>query len=143
MLKKLIVTAATAAAVSVPLAGGAWAHPPSDLGSSNPGPANNDNGIGQGGVPKVAGGLLDSAGAPNPNGPGNPVPLGKVYSTIANEDGNVPDGVGVFVNNFYETYGGIPNPGFGPTPPGIATKTFTPGCSSGHTATLGGGSICN
>ncbi len=142
MLKKLFVTAATAAAVSVPLAGVAWADPPSDPGSSSPG-APNDNGIGQGGVPKVAGGLLDSAGAPNPNGPGSPVPPGKVYSTIAKEDGNVPDGVGVFVNNFYETYGGIPNPGFGRTPPGIATKTFTPGCSSGHTATLGGGSICN
>jgi hypothetical protein len=138
MLKKLFITAAAAAAVSVPLAGVAWADP----GSSSPGTANG-NGIGQGGVPKVAGGLLDSAGAPNPNGPGNPVPPGSIYSTIAKGPGNVPDGAGAFINNFYETYGHISDPGFGPTPPGIATKTFTPGCSSGHTVTLGGGSICN
>ncbi|MGY4650337.1 hypothetical protein ACVWWN_004133 [Mycobacterium sp. URHB0021] len=83
MLKKLVLTAAAAAAVSVPLAGGVWADRPSDRGSSHPGAPNNDNGIGQGGVPKVAAGLLDSAGAPNPNGRGNPVPVGKVYSTIA------------------------------------------------------------
>ena len=44
MLKKLFVTAAAAAAVSVPLAGVAWADPPSDPDSSsnptNPKPNN-------------------------------------------------------------------------------------------------------
>ena len=42
MLKKLFVTAAAAAAVSVPLAGVAWAEPPADPG------AGNGNGIGKG-----------------------------------------------------------------------------------------------
>jgi hypothetical protein len=41
MLKKLFITAAAAAAVSVPLAGVAWADRPSDPGS-------NGSGIGQG-----------------------------------------------------------------------------------------------
>ena len=44
MLKKLFVTAAAAAAMSVPLAGAAWADKPDDPGS-------NGNGIGQGGIP--------------------------------------------------------------------------------------------
>ena len=48
MLKKLFVTAAAAAAVSVPLAGVAWA----DTGDSN------GNGIGAGGVPQKAGTVL-------------------------------------------------------------------------------------
>ena len=51
MLKKLFVTAAAAAAVSVPLAGVAWADKPSDPGS-------NGKGLGQGGVPAAAGGYL-------------------------------------------------------------------------------------
>jgi hypothetical protein len=37
MLKKLLVTAAAAAAVSVPLAGVAWADKPSDPGSNGKG----------------------------------------------------------------------------------------------------------
>jgi hypothetical protein len=41
MLKKLFITAAAAAALSVPLAGVAWADPPSDPGST-------DSGVGQG-----------------------------------------------------------------------------------------------
>ena len=53
MLKKLFVTAAAAAAVSVPLAGVAWADPPSDPGS-------NGNGIGKGGIPNKTGNFLDT-----------------------------------------------------------------------------------
>ena len=37
MLKKLFVTAAAAAAMSVPLAGGAWADKPDDPGAGNQG----------------------------------------------------------------------------------------------------------
>ena len=44
MLKKLVVTAIAAAAMTVPLAGVAWAAPSTDAGS-------NGNGIGAGGVP--------------------------------------------------------------------------------------------
>ena len=49
MLKKLFVTAAAAVAVSVPLAGVAWAEPPADPGS-------NGDGMGAGGIPSVIGG---------------------------------------------------------------------------------------
>ncbi len=67
MLKKLFITAAAAAAVSVPLAGIAQAAP-SDNG--------NDGGVGKGGIPARAGAVLDSVNTPpnepplNPNGVG-------------------------------------------------------------------------
>jgi hypothetical protein len=47
MLKKLFISAAAAATVSGPLAGAAWADPPSDRGPSSPGTPSG-NGIGQG-----------------------------------------------------------------------------------------------
>ena len=158
MIKKLFISAAAAAAVSVPLAGAAWADPPSDPGSSSPGTPSG-NGIGQGGVPKKAGSYFDSISAANPglpplnpNGTGAPIPPGKVFSTIAKQPGNTPDATAAFVNTVYGAYalepGGVPPvTTFGKIPPGLATKTFTPGCSSGHTATdpnlNGGGPICH
>ena len=159
MIKKLFITAAAAAAVSVPLAGAAWADPPSDPGSSSPGTPSG-NGIGQGGVPKKAGSYFDSVSAANPglpplnpNGSGAPIPPGKVFSTVAKLPGNTPDALGGFVNTIYGAYGtpetgGVPTaPTFGKTPPGLATKTFTPGCLSGRTATdpniNGGNSVCH
>jgi hypothetical protein len=63
MLKKLFITAAAAAAMSVPFAGVAWAEPPSDPGSS-------DNGVGPGGVPEKLGNFLDSMGG-HPSGLGH------------------------------------------------------------------------
>ena len=158
MIKKLFITAAAAAAVSVPLAGAAWADPPSDPGSSSPGTPSG-NGIGQGGVPKKAGSYFDSISAANPglpplnpNGSGAPIPPGKVFSTVAQMPGNTPDALGGFVNTIYGAYGTPESGGpvvttFGKTPPGLATKTFTPGCLSGRTATdpaiNGGGSVCH
>ena len=144
MLKKLFVTAAAAAAVSVPLAGMAWADPPSDPGS-------NGKGIGQGGVPTRAGNVLDSIptppGAPsaNPN-PGQPVTPGSVVKGVAqnpNLPNKVPDAFGQTLTGFWSVY---PLPGSDPgsapanlvvgsTPPGLGTKVFTPGCSHGHVAT--------
>ena len=109
MIKKLFITAAAAAAVSVPLAGAAWAAPPSDPGSpGNP----SGNGIGQGGVPEKAGSYFDSLSAANPglpplnpNGTGAPIPPGKVFSTIAKQPGNTPDATAAFVNTVYGAYG--------------------------------------
>jgi hypothetical protein len=160
MLKKLFVTAAAAAAVSVPLAGVAWADPPSGPGSSSNAGTPNGNGIGQGGVPQKAGAFLDSVSADpansglpnlNPNGSG-PVAPGTVYSNIAKLPGSTPDATAGFVNQVYGAYatpeaGGVPVvTSFEVAPPGMATKTFTPGCSSGHTATdpavNGGNSVC-
>jgi hypothetical protein len=59
MIKKLFITAAAAAAVSVPLAGAAWADPPSD---NNP-PGQGATGPG---VPHEAGSYFDSVSAANP-----------------------------------------------------------------------------
>lgn len=157
MIKKLFITAAAAAAVSVPLAGAAWADPPSDAGSSSPGTPSG-NGIGQGGVPKKAGSYFDSVSAANPglpnlnpNGSG-PIAPGTEFSTIAKLPGNTPDALGGVVNSIYGAYG-TPETGgvpvvttLGKTPPGMATKTFTHGCSSGRTATdpavNGGNPVC-
>ena len=58
MLKKLFVTAAAAAAVSVPLAGVAWADKPDDPGS------NAADGISKGGVPAKAGTAVADLGLP-------------------------------------------------------------------------------
>jgi hypothetical protein len=154
MLKKLFITAAAAAAVSIPLAGVAWA----DSGSSSPSTPNG-SGIGKGGIPQKAGSYFDSVSAANPglpnlnpNGSG-PVAPGTVFSTIAKLPGNTPDAAAAFVNSLYGAYGtpetgGVPVvTAFSVISPGLATKTFTPGCSSGHTLTdpaiNGGGSVCH
>ena len=161
MLKKLFVAAATAAAMSVPLAGLAWADPPSDNaapGADSPSDNAAPGAPGKGGIPKKAGSFLDTVSAANPglpnlnpNGSG-PVAPGTVYSTIAKLPGSAPDATGAFVNGIYGAYGtpeagGVPVVAtFGKVPLGMATKTFTPGCSSGRTATdpavNGGNSVC-
>ena len=81
MLKKLFVTAAAAAAVSVPLAGVAWAEPSSDNNPPGQGPTGP-------GVPRQAGAYLDSVDANgpeepdvNPNGYGNPLSAGATLKT--------------------------------------------------------------
>ena len=141
MLKKLFVTAAAAAAMSVPLAGAAWADKPDDPGS-------NGNGIGQGGIPQKAGTVLGSLGEnPPPDGTSDaPVPPGSVYKVAAKTDCvatgtkcSTPDAYGEALDAFADRNAdeleaaGIEVPDtFGPTPPGMATKAFTSGCANGH-----------
>ena len=118
MIKNAVITVIAAGALSVPLAGVAWADPPS---------VPNDP-PGKGGVPSEAGDFL---GAPK-------VTPGSIFSGIAKGPGDVPDGVRDFVNGFY----GPGTNGFeDPIPPGIATKSFTPSCGSGRTATDGAGGV--
>ena len=134
MLKKLFVSAAAAAAVSVPLAGVAWATP-----SDNNPPG---QGVTGPGVPHELGGYLDSANA-NPD----PVPPGKLFNmakdvfktdppvTGKNIPGvSTPEAVGAFVDTVYGS--DFAEDGVAP---GLATKTLTPGCKSGHTATAPNG----
>lgn len=148
MLKKLFVTAAAAAAVSVPLAGVAWATP-----SNNNPPGHDASGPG---IPHAVGATLDAISAANPalpnlnpNGTGNPVPPGQAFNQAkdANPGVSTPTAVGAFVDNEFNNYLGIPGTAFGTDglPPGLATKTFTPGCKSGHTAASGpvGPGLCN
>ena len=135
MLKKLFVTAAAAAAVSVPLAGVAWADPPSDNNPPGQGPTGP-------GVPRQAGAYLDSVDANgpkepdvNPNGYGNPLTPGTLFNAAKDAVPGVstPDAIGPFVDGFYLATQGLVTD-FGSTPPGMAVKTLTPGCKSGHTA---------
>ena len=138
MLKKLLVTAAAAAAVSVPLAGVAWADKPSDPGS-------NGKGLGQGGVPAAAGGYLQKT-YPDANFPDKVTP-GSVFSQAAKLPGNTPEGYGAALTQQFNSLGlpdvfpsgsspAAPPPmgttyTVGPTIPGSVVKLFTPGCVNG------------
>ena len=155
MLTKLFVIAAAAAAVSVPLAGVAWADKPTQ--PNNP-PGQNPTGPG---VPHGAGATLDAVSAANPalpslnpNGTGNPVPPGQAFNQAKDQfpdAKNTPAAVGAFVDKEFRDYLGITDTTFGidGLPPGLATKTFTPGCASGHRAASGSvgnppaGPVCN
>ena len=148
MFKKLFITAAAAAAVSVPLAGAAWATP-----SDNNPPGHDASGPG---IPNAVGASLDAVSAANPslpnlnpNGTGNPVPPGQAFNAAKDQYPGVstPTAVGAFVDNEFANYLGIPGTAFGTDglPPGLAVKSFTPGCKSGHTAASGpvGPGVCN
>jgi hypothetical protein len=118
MLKKLFITAAAAAAISVPLAGAAWADPGDPSG----------NGLGQGGIPKRVGQIDDTLGT-NINPPGENLTPGAVFNhakDLVPSAGNTPDAYGGSLDAFFGT------DAFTPTPPGLGVKSATPGCSNGH-----------
>ena len=144
MLKKLFVTAAAAAAVSVPLAG---------VASADKGAIPTGNGLGQGGMPdkataftKAAFPEVDAAGGFDQfeSGKSGNIPPGAAYSLGAKTDCagqpcNAPDGYSQALSDFY-TANGLPGavpPG--PVPgttvvveganPGAVTRLFTPQCT--------------
>lgn len=124
MFKKLFVTAAVAAAISVPLAGVAWADPPTD-------PSSNGNGLGSGGIPNKVGEVTTAVGV-NPN-PGDPETPGETFNDAKDEfSGSTPDAYGQWVDKYIAPPLGLPS--LGRTPPGMGTKALTPGCSHGKTA---------
>src|SRR5438270_10675895 len=116
MLKKLFITAAAAAALSVPLAGAAWADPPSD-------PSSNDNAVGKGGIPEKLGNFLDSGISPSANPSGAPVAPGSVLNGLAKLPGNAPDAMGQFETGLWATHtltsGDQIQTVWGSTPPGL------------------------
>jgi hypothetical protein len=124
MLKKLFVTAAAAAAVSVPLAGAAWAEPPADPGAGNQG------------VPDRAAGAVESIlGNPDAldglqNGNSGVVSPGAAFKLGAKVPGlNTPDGYAVALNGFYVSQGRPDLATFEPPLiPGSVTTQFTPAC---------------
>ena len=125
MLKKLFVTAAAAAAVSVPLAGVAWADKPEDPGAGNHG------------VPDRAKNFIESTFGTDAtvgltSGKSGVLAPGTAFSTGAKVPGvNAPEGYAAALNAFYADQG-FPNPGFVRVIPGQATKLFTPGCGTGN-----------
>ena len=109
MIKKALVTVMAAGALSVPLAGVAWGGPD----PSHP------NGIGSGGVPGKAAGILQQNGIPVVGnvtpGAGNDGPVSiPGFRDIAKLPGSVPD----------SPFLGVPNPGSG-------VRAITPGCANG------------
>jgi hypothetical protein len=141
MLKKLFFTAAAAAALSVPLAGAAWAAP------GDP----SANGVGQGGVPARAGETLNRdypalyptaapvtpgsafSGVAKTKPPG--VSLPEAYSDALEQIITLP-GVGGLPENIDGAT--IPATPLPPgttvevaTTPGAVAKSFTPGCVNG------------
>ena len=108
MLKKLFVTAAAAAAVSVPFAGVAWADQPDDPGS-------NSHGVGAGGIPSVIGGEE----GPFPPGTGSEERDIDGISDFAQQPGvSLPDAIHRAFPDTDRT-------------PGGAIKRQTPGCGNG------------
>jgi hypothetical protein len=140
MIKKIVITAAAAAAVSVPLAGAAWAEPPDDPGAGNQGVPDRAaaavaSQLREQGVPEP---VINAALAASQSGKSGVVAPGSAYSTGAKVPGlNTPDGYGVALNTFFSTLGidpGDVNPfdpdePFGRTIPGSVTRAFTPGCA--------------
>jgi hypothetical protein len=144
MLKKLFITAAAAAAVSVPLAGVASADKPEDPGAGNQGVPDrataavvstlSENGVSE----SVINATLDAF----QSGKSGVVAPGTAYSLGAKVPGlNTPDGYGVALNTFYSSLGVDPasvnpvDPGqpFGRTIPGSVTTAFTPNCANHST----------
>ncbi|AFM15902.1 hypothetical protein Mycch_1093 [Mycolicibacterium chubuense NBB4] len=153
MLKKLFITAAATAAVSVPLAGTAWATP-SDTPNNPPGHPQSTNT--KPGIPGEAGATLDAISAANPtqpnlntNGTGNPISPGQVFNAAKDQypGVNTPTAVEAYVDNAYSAYLGVQGSNFAADglPPGLTVKSFTPGCKSGNTAASGpvGPGVCN
>jgi hypothetical protein len=121
MIKKLFITAAAVAAVSVPLAGAAWADKPDDPGAGNQG------------VPDRAAAAVEAFGGSLDgfqSGNSTVVTPGTAYSTGAQVEGlNAPDGYALAVNAYWVSQGhpelAIYEP---PLIPGSVTTQFTPAC---------------
>ena len=154
MLKKLFVTAAAAAAVSVPLAGAAWATP-----SDNNPPGQGTTGPG---IPHEAAAFGNAVDQANPGLTATEPERWTASSrTVFQErrkspNMSTPEAAAIALNGIYGNYSGIPdvsgtplNPTstFDRFPPGMDVKSFTPACRSGHTATdpniNGGASVCH
>jgi hypothetical protein len=132
MIKKLFITAAAAAAVSVPLAGVAWATP-----ANNEPPGQRDTNSGQPGIPGVVGNVADAFGT-NPQ-PGEALPPGQVFSNLKGvyEGSNTPERYATAINSL--NIPGVPT--LTTLSPGLGIKSGTPACKSGQTG--GNLGLCN
>lgn len=123
MLKKLFVTAAATAAVSVPLAGAAWATP-----ENNEPPGQRDTTSGQPGMPGVVGQVADGYGT-NPN-PGEALPPGQVFSNLK----DLPFGGKNTPERYANALNALTPVDVGDSlSPGLGVKTGTPACKNGRT----------
>ncbi len=136
MFKKLFFTAAAAATVSVPLAGVAWAEPPTDPGAGN-------NGVPDRAAAVVKATVASIGGDPSTaldgfqSGKSTVVAPGTAFSTGAKVPGvNTPDGYAVALNDYYRTHSDpVFDPGFVRVIPGQVARTLTNHCAQHPTGT--------
>jgi hypothetical protein len=139
MIKKMVIAATAAAALSVPLAGVAWAEPPADPGS---------NGVGEGGMPKKLGEFADSGITPSLSSPYAPIPPGEEFNLAKDTHDLLHPGVKVStptaIGEFESVIWGsghqvvdpatsVPSTGWDNITPGLAIKPLGPGCGKGNT----------
>jgi hypothetical protein len=150
MLTKLFITAAAAAALSVPLAGAAWAQPPSDPSSTDKSDlSSTKNGVGAGGMPEKLGNFV-ATGVTPPAGSGDRIPPGQQFNAAKDLFPGVPTPTAVrdfesflwstrqlvLPDGTLETITSNPEDWEGITP-GLALKPLTPGCDHGRSAVPG------
>ncbi|KRE27602.1 hypothetical protein ASG82_14520 [Mycobacterium sp. Soil538] len=140
MFNKAIVVLMAAGALSIPLAGAAWAKPP-----ANPSPSPSHTGVGKGGVPAKLGDFVTSGITPSA-GTGEPIPPGQEINLAKDLFPGVPTPTairdfesalwaghtladGTFIPSKPDLWEGIT--------PGLAIKPLTPGCNSGRSAVPG------
>jgi hypothetical protein len=132
MLRKLFVTAAAAATVSVPLAGVARADKPDDPGSGNQGVPDRAAAVVEATVEAITGNGEHALDGFQSGKSGVTAP-GTAFATGAKVEGlNTPDGYGVALNDYYIGRGVDPalvGGPFGRTIPGSVTKQLTHGCA--------------
>jgi hypothetical protein len=130
MFKKLFFTAAAAAAVSVPLAGAAWAEPPADPGAGNKGVPDRAAAVVVSTVASIGG---DPSTALDGLQSGNSTVTapGTAFKTGAKVPGmNTPDGYAVALNEYYATHSDpVFDPGYDRLIPGQVTRTLTNNCA--------------
>jgi hypothetical protein len=138
----MFIAATAAAALSVPLAGLAWAEPPQQP---------DTNGIGKGGMPDKLGNFVESGIVGPPTGLSAPLPPGKAINLAKDLSPGVPTPTAI--QNFEATLwsnhtlpDGIPIPSdpddWGNITPGLAIKPLTPGCGRGNTGLPVGAPDC-
>ena len=139
MLKKLFVGVIAAGALSVPLAGVAWADQPADPGAGNNGVPDRatavvESQLSDNGVPQAT---IDAFIAAAQSGKSGNVAPGTAFSTGAKVPGmNTPDGYGAALNDYYRTHSDpVFDPGFVRVIPGQVTRTLTNHCAQHPTGT--------
>lgn len=142
MIKKALLAMVAVGALSVPLAGAAWAEPPSDSSST-------DNGIGEGGMPQRIGDFAATGVTPPLAESNAPIPPGEEFNLakgLFKDPGeSTPDAIRDFEAFVWTPPRVLLNGDELPVPisnnpqdwenitPGLAIKPLTPGCGKGRT----------
>ncbi len=132
MIKNALLALIAAGALSVPLAGAAWAEPSADPGSPH-------NEVGKGGIPQKLGDFVASGVTPAA-GTGDPVPPGQEFNLAKDlfPGEPTPDAIRDFESALWSTHTLADGTVIPSDPelweditPGLAIKPLTPGCDRG------------